>query len=431
MLSGTFASLAAFALLATSSVSAQAPEYQGQLLLQPSLSNNKCMTAAANHDGAAVVLQTCTGANAQKWTFTGGTVRVHGNKCLDVTDGINRDGTRLQIWTCSANNPNQQWYYNKWDNLLDWLGKGKCVDVPDGNLADGNRLQVWGCWNKNPNQIWNTGYRTNALPDKSQNGQFGTNVCGTGSDQGKNCQTAWINSATDFCLWAPPWLGTIGDNERVAVAWCTKSGRGTRTIPQGTLKGVHFVKTSDYVQITGVGDFTKMNIPKGDDGGEMDNRGADGKGNPIGGLVFGNSFGANLQYHEWTSFMSDDEFCFRACTGPRAKSLCNHIYDVMGCWWNIPANYDAEQFEECDGDVATPMGVYGTSTWYQGVKPTPAGHPAPKSSNCKTVPTVTVSPLRRRGEDGQPGFAKRHHSRRGGVPGGVASFPGATPAPRV
>jgi hypothetical protein len=39
---------------------------------------------------------------------------------------------------------------------------------------------------------------------------------------------------------------------------------------------VHFVKTPDYVQVTGVGDFTKINILKGDAGGELDNRGADG-----------------------------------------------------------------------------------------------------------------------------------------------------------
>jgi hypothetical protein len=39
---------------------------------------------------------------------------------------------------------------------------------------------------------------------------------------------------------------------------------------------VHFVKTHDYVQITGVGDFTKINVLKGDAGGELDNRGSDG-----------------------------------------------------------------------------------------------------------------------------------------------------------
>jgi hypothetical protein len=69
----------------------------------------------------------------------------------------------------------------------------------------------------------------------------------------------------DFCLWAPPSPGTIGDTEREEVAWCTKSGRGTRTIPNGALKGVHFVKTPDYVQVTGVGDFTKINIVNGDE----------------------------------------------------------------------------------------------------------------------------------------------------------------------
>jgi len=48
-------------------------------------------------------------------------------------------------------------------------------------------------------------------------------------------------------------------------------------MPNGTLKGVHFVKTPDYVQITGVGDFTKLNVRKGDEGGELDDRGADSK----------------------------------------------------------------------------------------------------------------------------------------------------------
>jgi hypothetical protein len=120
------------------------------------------------------------------------------------------------------------------------------------------------------------------LPDKSQNGQYGTNKCGTNSSQSSKCQTAWLNSLEEyvlfllkiydidvecsFCLWGPPNPNSnIGDTEREAIAWCTKSGRGTRTIPNGTLKGVHFVKTSDYVQITGVGDFTKMNIRKGDE----------------------------------------------------------------------------------------------------------------------------------------------------------------------
>jgi len=271
------------------------------------------------------------------------------------------------------------------------------LDLTNGNLNNGNQVQIWDCAGGNSNQIWNVGYSLSALPHQSENGQYGYNDCGLGTSQTSNCQTVWINSAQDFCLWAPPSPGTIGDTERLEVAWCTKTGRGARTIPNGTLKGVHFVQTPDYVQVTGVGDFTKINVPNGDEGGELDPHGADGNGNPIGGLVYGSTFGPNLQYHEWTSFISYNEFCFRACVGANAARNCQHIYDVMGCYWNMPANYDAGVFENCHGDDDLPMGVYGTSTWYQGVSPTPSAHPAAPSSSCTTFSTISVSPLQRRG----------------------------------
>lgn len=53
----------------------------------------------------------------------------------------------------------------------------------------------------------------------------------------------------------------------------------------------------------------------------------------------------------WQNFMSDRQFCFRACKpGPMATTYCQHIYDVMGCDWNMPGNYDAGVFERCLGD---------------------------------------------------------------------------------
>jgi hypothetical protein len=70
-------------------------------------------------------------------------------------------------------------------------------------------------------------------------------------------------------------MDTIGNSERITVSYCTKPTHGSRVMPAGTLTGVHFVKTPDYIQITGQGDFTKINISAGDDGGELDNRGAD------------------------------------------------------------------------------------------------------------------------------------------------------------
>jgi hypothetical protein len=77
----------------------------------------QCLTAVSNTDGAAVTIQTCTESAAQQWTFTGGTIQTLGNKCLDVPGGSNADGTKLQIWTCTANDPNQRFSYTVGCNL--------------------------------------------------------------------------------------------------------------------------------------------------------------------------------------------------------------------------------------------------------------------------------------------------------------------------
>ena len=133
--------------------------YQGALLIEPGLNSGvlqawklisevtrlnlgKCITATSNVDGAPVTLQTCTGADSQKWTFDSGSVKVFGSKCLDVVNGQNADGTKLQIWTCSSNqNPNQQFFYTG-DYRLTWTNHGKCTDLPNGSLNDGNRVSA-------------------------------------------------------------------------------------------------------------------------------------------------------------------------------------------------------------------------------------------------------------------------------------------------
>ncbi|GLB44775.1 putative ricin-type beta-trefoil [Lyophyllum shimeji] len=145
------------------------PPFIGALTLEPGIAIGKCMTAASNADGAFVTLETCTSGP------------VHPNN----------------------SNANQQWGYTG-DNRIGWMNKGKCVDLTDGSTANGNRIQSWACTDRNKNQIWNTGYDVNNLPVKSQDTQTGTNQCGTTSSQTSNCQVAWLNSADDFCLWAPP-----------------------------------------------------------------------------------------------------------------------------------------------------------------------------------------------------------------------------------
>jgi hypothetical protein len=188
--------------------------------------------------------------------------------------------------------------------------------------------------------------------------------------------------------------GTIGDQEETVISWCLKSGYGTRLIPNGAIKGAHFLKTPSYLQVTGTGDLTKINIESGDEGGELDPHGATGHGNPRGALVFTRQLTGSFQrLGEWQHFVSANEFCLRACVpGTYDTKWCPHIYDVMGCYWNEPANYNSGQFEQCDGTEGQWPGVYSGSTWYQGQKPTPPAQKAGKSSNCRQYPTVSQGP---------------------------------------
>lgn len=234
-------------------------------------------------------------------------------------------------------------------------------------------------------------YTPQNAPYQTQPGQSGYNQCGTGYNQSSECQNVYLNTVQDFCLWAPPYPGsTIGDTEQVEVAWCMQSGYGTRLIPDGTFTGAHLVITPDYVQVTGVGNLTNLNILENDQGGEFDNYGAAGGGYPLGGLVFSSAFGQLEQIETWTSFISYDLFCFRACRPSlNASTLCQYTYAVMGCEWNMPANYSAGIFEECVGDSGQPVGIYGTSTFSQGQPATPLPLSVPPSSSCTFYSTIS------------------------------------------
>ncbi|KAJ7654915.1 ricin B lectin domain-containing protein [Mycena rosella] len=121
-----------------------------------------CASVAENTDGEAVVIHDCNteALGNQDWTATfavrGNTnpapITIFGDKCLDVTGGVNADGTKLQIWTCSGG-PNQQWV-NTLDGTFQWSGTNKCVDLTDGKITDGTALQIYTCDTTNNNQKW-------------------------------------------------------------------------------------------------------------------------------------------------------------------------------------------------------------------------------------------------------------------------------------
>jgi hypothetical protein len=122
------------------------------------------------------------------------------------------------------------------------------------------------------------------------------------SVQGANslCQTSYLNDLSDFCLWAPPKPSSlIADTEGEEVAWCTKKGYGTRLMLDGTLKGAQLLKSKNYLMITGKIDQTKLNIQDGDYGGELDSGSQDGRGNPIGGLMYSTAFDPSMHQVTW------------------------------------------------------------------------------------------------------------------------------------
>lgn len=236
--------------------------------------------------------------------------------------------------------------------------------------------------------------------------QIGYNICNsTTENQNSLCQTSFLNSLDDFCLWAPPEYGKeVGDVEGSMVAWCTKPGHGTRLIPAGALTGVQFVKAPAYVQVVGFIDQTKINILPGDYGGEMDPHGADLRGNPMGGIIFSNGFtGSYIQGIEWHNFIGSDSFCLKVCdpNGSDDARFCEHILDRIGCAFNAPNNARNGTFESCDSENQDFPGIYtgadGTvSTYTQPavslgpITSMPYTARVPASSNCTPFTSSSI-----------------------------------------
>jgi len=98
-----------------------------------------------------------------------------------------------------------------------------------------------------------------------------------------------------------------------------------------------------------------------DYGGEIDPHGADGRGNPMGGLVFSNAWNEDpTQVVQWHLFIGRDRFCFKACDPSRESSriLCDNRLDRIGCDYNAPNMAQDGVFEECLADNQDPPGVY-------------------------------------------------------------------------
>ncbi|GAA2619588.1 serine/threonine-protein kinase [Paractinoplanes durhamensis] len=96
----------------------------------------------------AIVLWSCTGADAQKFDLpSDGTLRVLG-QCVRILG--TGDGGRLGTGSCAGKAA--QWNLNASYDLVN-LDVVKCTDVPDSNSADGVPAQIWECTGSG-NQKW-------------------------------------------------------------------------------------------------------------------------------------------------------------------------------------------------------------------------------------------------------------------------------------
>lgn len=103
----------------TSSFNVSPPNYiRLKLIFGSAGANAKKCLRADNVNGAPVQITDCTGGDDQEWKFgpNGAISLYNGAKCLDVTNGANTNGNKLQVWNC-AKNYNQEFdYTNYGDN---------------------------------------------------------------------------------------------------------------------------------------------------------------------------------------------------------------------------------------------------------------------------------------------------------------------------
>jgi hypothetical protein len=71
-------------------------------------------------------------------------------KCVDVNDGIGKNGTKVQMWDCGGYLPAQQWTMNANGTIT---AGGGCLDIYGAVYTDGTNI-TWNTCNGGANQQW-------------------------------------------------------------------------------------------------------------------------------------------------------------------------------------------------------------------------------------------------------------------------------------
>jgi peptidoglycan/xylan/chitin deacetylase (PgdA/CDA1 family) len=100
----------------------------------------------SQNNGTRVQLYDCNGQSNQAWTYTSDKqLRVYGNMCLDAAGSGN--GAAVQIYACHGQG-NQQWNVNS-NGTISGVQSGRCLDV--WSTANGAQVQLYDCHGQ-PNQ---------------------------------------------------------------------------------------------------------------------------------------------------------------------------------------------------------------------------------------------------------------------------------------
>jgi len=123
-------------------------------------------------DGAPVQLWTCyKESDNQRWHMAGNTAPNQPNLQITIknpqtnemwclaTTKVDSNGAHLQIVGCNASDPRQLWKRNVDKNPPHLRTKGNggstlCMDVTKTRFKDGTNVQVYYCSDENPNQFW-------------------------------------------------------------------------------------------------------------------------------------------------------------------------------------------------------------------------------------------------------------------------------------
>jgi hypothetical protein len=248
-----------------------------------------------------------------------------------------------------------------------------------------------------------------AVPGQYVRGtQTGYNICNsTTENQQSQCQTAFINSISDFCVFAPPQPNsTISDTEGIEVTWCSQPGHGTRLIPNGTFTGIQVLNNANYMQIVAFVNQENININAQDFGGELDPHGQDLNGNPMGALMYSTHFSSSNstieQVQEWNMFVGGNITALKICNpaGSNPGGFCQNTLDRIGVAYNMPNNAQNGVFEVCDSDAMDIPGVYtlnGQTLSYAqppeslgAISTMPYTPRIPSSSNCQTFQSAAL-----------------------------------------